>query len=168
MVCGSFSKTLAPGYRIGWVVAGRWRDAVNELKMISSIGSATPPQLAIARYLATGGFDRHLRQLRRTYREQLRLLSDSVLRSFPPGTRATRPAGGHLLWIELPRLVDTQALHDELAAAGITICPGSMFSAGRHYRHCLRLNAGIPWSTKVEKAVTTVGQLASALVDSAR
>ena len=167
LLCGSFSKTLAPGYRVGWVAAGRWHHAVNELKLISSFGSATPPQLAIASYLATGGFDRHLRRLRKTYRGQLQLLSDSVLRSFPTGTRATRPAGGHLLWVELPKLIDTQAFHEELAAADITLSPGSMFSAGRHYRNCLRLNAGIPWSAKVEKAVKTIGRLADRLLTGA-
>ena len=160
IVCGSFSKTVAPGYRVGWVAPGRWHDAVNEFKQVSSLASATPTQLAMARYLSTGGFDRHLRRLRRVYKEQLQLLSDTVHRTFPTGTRATRPRGGHLLWVELPKSIDTRPLHEAVAAAGINIAPGSMFSAQGHYGNCLRLNAGIPWSAKVEKAIFTIGTIA--------
>lgn len=161
--CGSFSKTIAPGYRIGWVAPGRWTELVNELKLVSSLGAATPTQLAVARYLSTGGFDRHLRRLRRIYRDQLQLLSDTVHRTFPSGTRATRPAGGYLLWIELPETVDSHELQEQAAEAGISIAPGTMFSAHRHYRHCVRLNAAIRWTPKVERAVATVGELATEL-----
>ncbi len=163
MLCGSFSKTLAPGYRLGWIAAGRWHDRVNELKCVSSMGSATPPQLAIASYLSTGGFDRHLRRLRKTYSENLQLLSDAVLRAFPDGTRATHPQGGHLLWVELPESVDARVLHNRLAAQNITIASGAMFSAGGHYQNYLRLNAGIPWTRTVERAVGVIGRLASQL-----
>ncbi len=160
ILCSSFSKTIAPGYRIGWTTAGRWHQRVKELKCVSSLGSATPPQMAIASYLDSGGFDAHLRRLRKTYRDQIRLLSDAVRRHFPNGTRATNPKGGHLLWVELPESVDTDTLHDQLAAKDITISPGSMFSAGRHYGNCVRLNAATPWSPRVEKAVALIGQLA--------
>ncbi len=160
MLCSSFSKTLAPGYRIGWIAAGRWNKKVNELKCVSSLATATPLQMAIASYLETGGFDRHLRRLRKTYHDQVRLLSDAVRRSFPDGTRATSPKGGHLLWVELPESIDALSLHDGLAAKNITISPGSMFSAGRHYSNCLRLNAAIPWNAHVERAIALIGQLA--------
>jgi DNA-binding transcriptional MocR family regulator len=116
--------------------------------------------MAIASYLKDGGFDAHLRRLRKIYRDQLLILSDVVRRDFPEGTRATNPRGGHLLWVELPGNVDSDALHDKLAANKINLLPGSMFSAGSHYRNCLRLNAGIPWSPRVEKAVALIGQCA--------
>ncbi|MEM7383418.1 MAG: PLP-dependent aminotransferase family protein [Verrucomicrobiota bacterium] len=160
ILCSSFSKTLAPGYRVGWISAGRWHEKVNELKCVSSMGSASPPQLAVASYLASGGFDRHLRRLRRTYSDNLQLLCDAVLRRFPEGTRATRPQGGHLLWVSLPESLDAGLLHHQLAAQNITIASGSMFSAGGHYRNYLRLNAGIPWTRGVERAVGIIGKLA--------
>ena len=160
ILCSSFSKTIAPGYRIGWMAAGRWHDRVQELKCRSSLGTATPPQMAIASYLESGGFDAHLRRLRRTYRDQIKLLSDAVRRHFPAGTRATNPKGGHLLWVELPESVDAGILHNQLATENITISPGSVFSAGGHYPNCVRLNAAVPWSNRVEKATETIGQLA--------
>ena len=160
ILCSSFSKSLAPGYRIGWIASGRWHNQVNDLKCTWSLGTATPPQMAIASYLANGGFDSHLRRMRKVYREQTMLLSDAVRRHFPNGTRATNPAGGHLLWIELPESIAPDVLHEELAANKIKLLPGSMFSAGGHYRNCLRLNAAVPWKPRVEKAIALIGELA--------
>lgn len=162
ILCSSFSKTIAPGYRIGWMAAGRWQSCVNEFKFTGSLGTATPPQLAIASFLENGGFDANLRRLRKIYRDQIRLLSDAVRRKFPEGTRATNPRGGHLLWVELPETVDTDALHIELAANKINLLSGSMFSAGCHYRNCLRINAAIPWSPRVEKTIGLIGRIAEA------
>lgn len=160
ILCSSFSKTIAPGYRIGWMAAGQWTERVLELKYRSSLGTSTPPQMAIASYLKTGGFDAHLRRLRRTYRDQLQLLSDAVRRHFPDGTRATNPMGGHLLWVELPKSVDTNALRKQLAIKNISIAPGSVFSVGGHYNHCLRLNAAVAWGRRVERAIEAIGRLA--------
>lgn len=160
LLCSSFSKTLAPGYRTGWIAAGRWHARVRDLKCTLSLGSVTPVQIAIASYLETGGFEQHLRRLRRIYQDQLTLLSDAVRRQFPDGTRATNPKGGHLLWVELPERVDSVALHQQLAANDISVSPGSIFSAGHHYRNYLRLNAAISWSPRVEKAVAMIGRLA--------
>jgi DNA-binding transcriptional MocR family regulator len=160
ILLSSFSKTIAPGYRIGWIAAGRWHGRVNDFKCTSSLAAATPPQMAIASYLANGGFDSHLRRLRKTYRDQIRLMSDVVRTNFPRGTRATSPSGGHLLWVELPENVDADALHESLAAHKIKLLPGSMFSAGGHYRNCLRLNAAVSWNARTEKAVALIGRLA--------
>lgn len=161
ILCSSFSKTLAPGYRIGWIAAGRWHERVKDLKCTSSLGTATPPQMAIASYLENGGFDANLRRLRKVYREQVMLLSDTVRRNFPEGTRATNPKGGHLLWVELPESVDPDLLHERLTRNKIKLLSGSMFSAGGHYRRCLRLNAAVRWSPRVEKAIALIGRLAA-------
>ena len=160
ILCSSFSKTLAPGFRIGWIAAGRWNSRVNALKCTWSLGTATPTQMAIASYLENGGFDANLRRLRKMYREQIMLLSDAVRRSFPDETRATNPRGGHLLWVELPESIDPDALHQKLTARRVKLLSGSMFSAGGHYKNCLRLNAAVPWNPRVEKAIALIGQLA--------
>ena len=164
LLCGSFSKVLAPGYRIGWVAAGRWHAAINERKLATSLGCATPPQVAVARFLKSGGFDHHLRRLRRIYREQLRLIGDALTRSFPAGTRATRPAGGHILWVQLPSAVDAYALERRAAEQGINVAPGPIFSARGSYRNFIRLNAAISWSARIETALATIGELAHELM----
>lgn len=162
LLCGSFSKTLAPGYRVGWVAAGRRRAELLKLKLVFSLATASPTQLAVADFLASGGFERHLRRLRRAYTENLGLAAEAVARHFPDGTRATRPAGGNLLWVELPAGADALALHETALARGVSIAPGPLFSASGRFANCLRLNCAVPWSERVEKGVATVGALAKA------
>jgi DNA-binding transcriptional MocR family regulator len=100
--CGSFSKTLAPAYRVGWTIPGRFRDRVLRAKLATTAGSSAPPQLALAEYLASGGYEQHLRRLLRTFQGTVARLSFEVAERFPEGTRISRPAGGFLLWVQLP------------------------------------------------------------------
>jgi DNA-binding transcriptional MocR family regulator len=160
MHCSSFSKSLAPGYRIGWVAAGRHAKAVARLKLTSTLGASAPVQAALAHYLERGGFDKHLRRLRLTLASQQLPMVQAVARHFPAGTRATRPAGGYFLWVELPEGVDALALHRAALAHGISVAPGPIFSASQAFANCLRLNYGHAWDARTEAAVATLGRLA--------
>lgn len=160
--CSSFSKTLAPGYRIGWAAPGRYARAVARLKLTNTLATCVPAQLAIARYLQRGGYERHLRGLRRTLAAQQAAYLDAVARHFPHGTRVTRPDGGYFLWLELPEGCDALALQRQAARQGISIAPGPMFSADRGYAHCLRLNYGHPLDARVDAALQALGALAAA------
>ena len=164
--CASLTKTLAPGYRIGWAAPGKFAQKVHQLKHTSSLGSPMVTQCALAEFLATGGYERHLRRLRRTYAQLMERMTDTVAREFPAGTRVTRPQGGHVLWVELPGRADTLELHQEALAAGISIAPGPIFSARQQYRNCLRLNCANPWSEKLEQALVKLGRLARGLARS--
>jgi DNA-binding transcriptional MocR family regulator len=159
LLCSSFSKTLAPGYRIGWVAPGRYRHQVTRLKYLSSIGTASVLQLAVADFLAHGGFDHHLRRLRRACAEQVARTTDAVACHFPAGTKVTRPAGGYILWVQLPPHVDAVALFERAWAERISIAPGPLFAADGGFRNYLRLNCGLPWSDQVERAIARLGQL---------
>src|SRR6185369_4418487 len=162
LLCSSFSKTLAPGYRVGWIAAGRYQAEIERLKGIITIADATPPQLAIAEFLANGGYDHHLRSLRRIHARQISEMAQAVGRYFPEGTRVTNPAGGFVLWVEFPTYVDSLALYEQALKAGITIAPGPAFTVTQKYRNCIRLNAGY-WSERVERAIETLGELAAAM-----
>lgn len=162
MHCSSFSKCLAPGYRIGWVTAGKFTRQVSRLKVTTTLAASLPPQAALADYLAKGGYDKHLRQLRHVLSVQQTAMMQSVVRHFPEGTKATRPSGGYFLWIELACDVNTLDLHRQALALGISIAPGPMFSAQRRFAHCMRLNYGHPWNEKSEAALATLGRLISA------
>lgn len=163
LLCDSFSKTLAPGYRVGWCAPGRYQKKVEHLKFTNSIASATLPQLAIAEFLATGGYEHHLRKVRRVYAEQVRLMTAAIAQYFPEGTKVTRPQGGHVLWVEMPLKVDSLELFHQALAAKVSIAPGPLFSAKQKYRNCVRLNCGTPWSGALEGALKTLGALASKL-----
>lgn len=161
LYCSSFSKCLAPGYRVGWAAAGRFAPQVQRLKMMSSLATAVPPQLAIADYLAQGGYERHLRQLRGALAQEQQRVRRLIERHFPAGTRVTRPAGGYFLWLELPPAVDALALHRQALALGISTAPGVLFSADRRFVHHLRLNAGHPGDARIDPALRRLGELAA-------
>ncbi|PTL83307.1 GntR family transcriptional regulator [Vitiosangium sp. GDMCC 1.1324] len=163
LLCGSFSKTLAPGYRVGWVAPGRFREKVELLKFAQSVAVPTLPQLAITAFLRNGGYDRHLRSLRRQLASQVQRVVEAIGELFPEGTRVTRPQGGLLLWVELPRKVDALVLHERALAAGISIAPGPIFSAQKRYGNFIRMSCGFPWSPRLEGALATLGSLARSL-----
>jgi DNA-binding transcriptional MocR family regulator len=163
MHVSSFAKCLAPGYRLGWVAAGRFAEKIQRQKLSTSLATTVPVQIALAEYLKHGGYEHHLRQLRKTLAHQENVLISAVDRSFPPGTRLARPQGGYFLWLELPPQVDALQLHQQALAHGISTAPGPIFSAQREFAHFLRLNFGHPDFPGLEAAIAKLGQLAHAL-----
>jgi len=157
--CGSFAKDLAPGYRLGWVAAGRFAQAVQRRKVMSTLATSVPIQNGIAMYLQQGGYERHITRLRRTFANQQTAALESLRRHFPSGCRVTRPEGGYFLWIELPDTVDAIEVQRLALARGVSIAPGPIFSARREYRHCVRLNAGHPWTKGSDRAVAILGEI---------
>nr|WP_287470983.1 PLP-dependent aminotransferase family protein [Thauera sp.] len=155
----SFSKCLAPGYRLGWVAAGRYAKEVQRQKYSTSLATAVPMQIALADYLKHGGFDNHLRHLRRQLARQEAQLLAGIEEHFPPGIRLARPDGGYFLWLELPPRIDTLRLHEEALAQGVSIAPGPIFSAKREFSNYLRLNFGHPATTRQDDALATLGRL---------
>lgn len=163
LLCSSFSKTLAPGYRVGWIAAGRYQEQIERGKMISSVATPSPTQLAIAEFLANGGYDHHLRSIRRVYARQTAQMGDAIGRFFPAGTRVSRPQGGAVLWVEMPERIDSLKLYEAGKQVGITIAPGHIFSIEGKYRNCIRLNAAC-WNPCVEAAIETLGRLAKQIL----
>ncbi len=159
LLCSSYSKTLAAGYRVGWCVPGRFAAEVTRLKLVTTLATPSLPQRAVAEFLASGGYDHHLRAVRRTYQQQVERMQDAVCEFFPAETRATRPAGGFVLWVELPEKVDALTLHRQALDERISIAPGPIFSAKQRYRHFVRLNCAVPWSNDIERAMRTLGRL---------
>ncbi len=163
LTCSSFSKTLAPGYRVGWVLPGRFRSQVIHAKQVMTSATASAPQLAVAEFLEAGGYDRHLRRIRRAYSGQLEQMRGAIAAHFPAGTRVSRPRGGFVLWVELPPGRDSVLLYQRARAVDISIMPGTLFSNGDRYRSFLRLSAGHTWDQRTEQAIATLGTLAEEL-----
>jgi DNA-binding transcriptional MocR family regulator len=163
MLCSSFSKSLCPAYRVGWVVPGRFYSTVEWLKYTSSLAAPTLSEHAIAEFMASGGYDPYLRRIRRTYERHVAAMSQAVRRFFSEETKLTRPAGGFVLWIQLPESVDSLVLYKRALEAGIAITPGYLFSATDQYRHFIRLNAA-NWSEEAETAIEHLGDLIDRLI----
>jgi DNA-binding transcriptional MocR family regulator len=162
LLCSSFSKTLAPGARVGFLEPGRYRERVRAVKFMLSGATSLLPQEMLADYLASGRYERHLRRLRQRCALQIAQVSERVQDAFPEGTRLSRPQGGFVLWVELPGEIDTQALYETANLSGLDFVPGAMFSASGRYRNCLRLNCGYPVTAATEAAIRRLGELARA------
>jgi DNA-binding transcriptional MocR family regulator len=158
ILCSSFSKTIAPGIRIGWIVPGKHFDQIIKAKTLMNLATPSLYQIAVARFLKEGGYERHLRKLRKKLLEQVKLLRQCIFESFPPGTCVTNPDGGFLLWVELPQPVNTLSVYHEALEKKILIAPGELFSVKGKYTNCMRLNAGI-WNKEVEAAIRYLGRL---------
>ncbi len=166
--CSSFSKTVAPGYRVGWIATARHMQGVLERKYAATLCGPALPQVALADFLTSGGYDSHLRRIRRAFQHNIAQMTRTIETAFPTGTRVTRPAGGFVLWLELPRPLDSRALFDAALEIGICFAPGDVFSASGRYRNCLRLSCGHPFDARIEKGVMTLGALASSQLSRAQ
>ena len=159
LLVGSVSKTLAPGYRVGWLAGGRWHDQILRLKFSHTLACPTLPGMAVAEFLASGGYDRHLRRLRAALATNVERYRESIATEFPEGTRVSAPRGGFVLWVELPLGVDSLALHEQALRRGIVVAPGPLFSARQRFSNFVRVSAGTPWSERVASAIRTLGRL---------
>jgi DNA-binding transcriptional MocR family regulator len=157
--CSSISKTLAPGYRVGWVAPGKYIDKVKRLKLYHSITTATAQQQAIGGFLATGRYEHHLRKLRQTLHANSLLFTQAIGEYFPSGIKMTNPKGGFILWIELDKKIDTYQLYREAMLHKISIAPGTMFSLQDRYQNCMRISYGMQWTPEVDKAIKILGKL---------
>ena len=157
LTCGSFSKTAAPGYRIGWLHAGKYTAQIERLKRAYSCSSGLLQQLTLTEFLATGDYDRHLKTLRPVLQRNAERIRALVAEHFPADTRTSKPVGGSVLWLELEKTVDSETLFDNAIEAGISIAPGLIFAPCRRYQNFIRLSFGHPWTTEIEQAIRWLG-----------
>ena len=163
LLCNSFSKTLAPAYRVGWVAPGKFMPQLSRIKLFHSLGNTPVTHEVIGSFLETGRYEAHLRKLRRTlqanYLQYVRVIGEH----FPEGTKISRPQGGLSLWVELPLQIDTIGLYNKAVTRKITFSPGSMFTLQKQFGHCMRLSYGLEWNEKTENGLKTLGKLACAV-----
>jgi len=164
LYCNSFSKDIMPDIRIGWLLAGKYREKVKRLKFNNSLANSQLMQHALAMYLKGGGYERHLRKLRNSLRKQAADMSQSIARHFPADTRISSPKGGLTLWVELSDSVDGLKLFRLAEKKNISIFPGTLCSGTGQYDHCIRLCYGHPWNDRMEKGMETLGGLVKSLI----
>jgi DNA-binding transcriptional MocR family regulator len=162
LLCSSFGKTLAPSLRVGWCAPGRYLEPVRRLKLANTMGTPIVLQKTISDFLRIGGYDHHLRAIRRTYRTNLDKFLEVIRRTFPIGTRATQPQGGFIIWVEFPTGVDTERLFRDALKLRINTAPGTIFSSKGAYRNCMRLNSAMQWTDQIAAALEQLGTLAAA------
>lgn len=159
LLCSSLSKSLSPGLRIGWAIPGLWLEKVTHLKVSNSMAGATLPSLAAARYLELGIFDRHLRQMRRYYKEQRDYFLHLAALHLPKEIRLTHPEGGYVIWLELAKDIDSMVLYQQALKENICIAPGPLFSVSGQYKNFVRINYGKASKQQLEQAMIVLGRL---------
>jgi len=157
--CSSLSKSLAPGYRVGWIIAGPYLSKLNGLKLFHSISSATLPQAALAHFLENGRYEYHLKTMRKALHTQSLRYRHAVQEYFPQGTRMTCPEGGMVLWIELDPKINAFTLYKEAMRRQVSISPGQIFSAQSQYRNYIRLSYSRLWDQQAEEGIKLLGNL---------
>ena len=159
MHCSSLSKSLSPGYRIGWVMPGKFFDTVKQLKRIQNISSPTLTQAAMAHYLKYGRYEFHLKNLRKALHTQSLRYVQAIIKYFPPDTKVSRPHGGFILWLELNKNVNAFRLRTEAMKHHISIVPGKIFSSGNNYDNCIRICFGKPWDEDMDYGLMMLGKM---------
>jgi DNA-binding transcriptional MocR family regulator len=162
--CSSLSKTLAPGWRIGWIAAGRYHAKVMQARMAGEWAGAPVLEAAASEILASGDYERHLRRLKPRIAKGVQAVIARVTASFPPGTQVITPAAGFLLWVELPKSVNALEVHRRALALGIGVSPGPLFSPGVELQNFLRLNCANEPTPPLLNAVEQIGAICYAVV----
>lgn len=157
--CSSMSKSLAPGYRVGWMIPGRFLEATRQMKRVLSISSPTLTQAAVAHYLQNGRFEYHLKNLRKSLHTQSLRYMQAIIDYFPDDAKVSRPSGGFVLWVELNKKVNSFRLRSEAMAHQISIMPGKIFSASGHYNNCIRISYGKPFDQQAEDGIRMLGKI---------
>ncbi|MDC8102515.1 PLP-dependent aminotransferase family protein [Chryseobacterium rhizosphaerae] len=159
MWVGSVSKTLAPGYRVGWVAAGKFKDKIIRQKLVQTVSSPSLFSDVIADFLEHGRYDHHLRMFRKKLYANYLQIQKSVTQCFPDNTKISEPKGGFMLWLELDQRICTEDLYDEALSQKINFAPGRMFSQYNQYQNCMRLNYALEWTDRVESDLEKLGKM---------
>ena len=157
--CSSLSKSVAPGYRIGWILPGKFLEPVMRLKMMHTSSSTTLTQVAMAHFLSIGRYEYHLKNLRKALHTQSMRYIQGIMQYFPPDTKISRPQGGFCLWVELNKNVNAYKLYVEAKKHNISVAPGQIFSASCNYSNCLRIGYGKPWNEDIDYGLMILGKL---------
>lgn len=164
MHCSSLSKSLAPGYRIGWTIPGKFAEQVKQIKRIHNISSPALTQAAIAHFLQIGRYEYHLKGLRKALYTQCLRYMQGIVQYFPEDTKVSRPHGGFVLWVQLNKKINGFKLRQEAMKHHISIMPGKIFSASCNYSNCIRISFGRPWDDNADYGLMMLGKLIQKMI----
>ena len=136
----SFSKTVAPGLRIGFALPGKWMDAAADRQCRQTIHGGVPPEFIAASFLRSGRMEGHLEMLRTVYAKRRELAGGILSRELPEGIRADDPLGGYMLWVRGGRPSLMEEVSRQCLAKGVAVVGGGIFFANPPKEACFRLN----------------------------
>ncbi|GAB3480059.1 aminotransferase-like domain-containing protein [Marinomonas epiphytica] len=160
--CGSVSKTLAAGLRLGWCLPGRFYNAYLHQQLATGFGVNPLIQSALAEFINTGEYRRHVNKMRLKLTQQVHEYRQFMFQHLPANSKISLPQGGMVLWIQVPHLDSTQ-LEKQALVKNIEIRSGACFSTHTFYHDCFRINCG--WPLQVQGDTSQVQQQLLALCD---
>lgn len=163
LYCSSFSKTLVAGYRVGYCVPGRFKEALTRQKRIENVSTSSLSQAALLHFLQKGRYNYHLRKLRNALHTQALRYAQCIQEHFPAGTRFCHPNGGIVLWIALPEHCSGYELFRQAKDQQISVAPGQIFSLNGGFENYIRLSFSEPFDEKVEQALQKLGTIATSI-----
>lgn len=165
ILCSSVSKSIAPGYRVGWCIPGRFKEQVINIKMMHTITSATPTQAAIAHFFETGRYDLHMRKLRKALYTQCLRYMHGISQYFPLGTKISHPQGGYALWIELGKKVNAFEVYQQAILQQISIAPGQIFGTDARFSNFIRISYGGVYDAEIDNSLQILGEIIKKLAE---
>lgn len=156
---GSVSKTLAPGYRIGWIAPGKFKDKIIRQKLVQTVCNSSLYSDVITDFLEHGRYDHHLKTFRNKLYANYLQMNRAVETYFPDNTKISQPKGGFMLWLELDERISTTELFNTAQAHKINFAPGRIFSQYNQYNNCMRLNYVLEWNERVESDMEKLGRI---------
>ncbi|HXM49774.1 MAG TPA: PLP-dependent aminotransferase family protein [Pyrinomonadaceae bacterium] len=160
---GSFSKILAPGVRVGWIVAPEnLMEKLAVLKEASDINTSTLSQRSVSAYLDGGYLPAHLKMLLLEYRARRDAMLGALRDHFPLGSKYVKPTGGVFIWVQLPETIETsRLLKVALEREQVAFIPGAAFAIGEvpPANHCMRLNFSNCSASLIEKGIARLGRV---------
>lgn len=161
MTYSSYAKTLAPGIRLGWLAAGKFLRAAEQIKF--SMGSTVSPvyQETVNRLLATNSYDRHLRAFRMLLAKNAFSTINLLSQHFPKDTSIVPPAGGYNIWVKMPDYIDMNNFYNECERIGVKFTPGYTFSFTEMFSSNFRIVFADKYSALKIRALELVGNTVS-------
>jgi DNA-binding transcriptional MocR family regulator len=154
----SYSKVMAPGYRVGWAAGGRHANGIRVMQGVESFVMTLSSHLAVAQYLDSGNFRPYITNLRKAYAENRDVMADAITSCFPEECEVFRTGGGgQYLWVTMPEGFSCTKTFFEALKHNILLAPGAMFSGTDKYDNCLRFCFAMEITQEILDAVETVG-----------
>lgn len=157
--CSSFSKSIAPDFRIGWIIAPKHTKRLEIEKFNLNISTSSLIQCTVADIIKNGSYDRHLRRVRLDYEKSRDLMKSMLQKYITTPFTLSEPKGGFVYWLSFGPDIDSIKVAQQALNQSICIAPGELFSPSGKYKNCIRISYSGEWSSRIESALKTLGKI---------
>lgn len=168
LYCSSFSKTISPGIRIGWLIGGKYHNRCKNLKISGTLGGSALLQSSLADFLIRNPYEKHVKKLQKNIARQAAEMKTLLEKYLPIGSAISSPKGGLFIWIELDECIDALEIYRQCLKMRISIVPGQAFSNGERFKNCLRVSYGTPITEDISQAVKELGEIINNVISQNR